>query len=104
MDFRTSPRLPSLWDINKFFTVSAGYSASYTWNNDFRQEILGRGAGFSSKVSATLTLKLKSLMQPLFQEAPEEKITQPPTTTTPTRTRGREREVDEETKAKITTY
>jgi len=98
VDFRTSPRLPSLWDINKFFTVSTGYSASYQWSNDFRQEVLGRGAGFGSKVSATLTLKLKSLMQPLFQEAPDEKVLPPPTTTTQTRTRGRERVVDEEAK------
>ena len=98
VDFRTSPRLPSLWDINKFFTVSTGYSASYQWNSDFRQEVLGRGAGFSSKVNATLTLKLKSLMQPLFQEVPEEKVTPPPTTTTQTRTRGRERTLEEDVK------
>jgi len=99
VDFRTSPRLPSLWDINKFFTVSAGYSASYSWSNDFRQEVLGRGAGFGSKVNATLTLKLKSLMQPLFQETPEEKVTPPIQTQTQTnRTRGRERIVGEETK------
>jgi cell surface protein SprA len=99
MDFRTAPRLPSLWDINKFFTITAGYSASYQWSNDFRQEIIGRGAGYSNKFSTTLTLKLKSLMQPLFQETPEEKVTPPPTTTTPsTRTRGRERAVTDETK------
>lgn len=97
IDIRTSPRLPSLWDINKFFTISAGYSAAYTWNNDFRQKVLGRGAGFSSKVSATLTVKLKSLMQPLFLESPDEK-TQSPTTTTPTRTRGRERNIEDENK------
>lgn len=97
VDIRTSPRLPSLWDINKFFTVTAGYSSSYQWSNDFRQVDLGRGAGFGSKVSATMTLKLKSLMQPLFEEKPEDK-TQPPTQTTPTRTRGRDRTVDEETK------
>ena len=101
VDFRTSPRLPSLWDINKFFTVSTGYSASYQWNSDFRQEVLGRGAGFSSKVNATLTLKLKSLMQPLFQEVPEEKVTPPPTTTTQTRTRGRDRTLEEDVKNNV---
>src|SRR4030067_1301159 len=91
VDFRTSPRLPSLWDINKFFTVTTGYSASYQWSNDFRQPVLGRGAGYSSKISATLTLKLKSLMQPLFQETAEEIVPPPTTTTDLNRTRGRER-------------
>ncbi len=98
-DLRTSPRLPSLWDINKYFTVTTGYSSSYSWSNDFRQEILGRGAGFSNKVSASLTLKLKALMQPLFQEATDDKQQQPPTTTTTTtRTRGRERVIDDQNK------
>lgn len=98
VDFRTAPKLPSIWDINKFFTVTAGYSASYTWSSDFRQEILGRAAGFSSKASAQLTLKLKSLMQPLFQDAPEEQIQPPTENTTPTRTRGRDRNLNEENK------
>jgi cell surface protein SprA len=97
IDFRTAPRLPSIWDINKFFTITTGYSASYQWNNDFRQEILGRGAGFSNKYSASLTLKLKSLMAPLFKEDAQEKITPPVQQRTQTsRTRGRERTLDEE--------
>lgn len=99
-DLRTSPRLPSLWDINKFFTVSAGYSAGYQWTNDFKQPMLGRGAGFSSKTSATFTLRLKSLMQPLFQEAVDEK-SQTTTTTSPQRTRGRERNLEEEIKNQL---
>jgi cell surface protein SprA len=102
VDFRTAPRLPTLWDINKYFTVSGGYSASYQWSNDFRQEVLGRGASYASKVSATLTLKLKALSQPLFQEAPEEKNAPPvPPPTGTTRSRGRERNVDEEVKPNI---
>lgn len=65
-DLRTSPVLPSLWDINRYFTITAGYSVSYQWHNDFRQEILGRSAGFSSRSNIGLTLKLKSLTEPLF--------------------------------------
>jgi cell surface protein SprA len=97
VDIRTSPRLPSLWDINKYFTVTAGYSSGYQWSNDFRQEILGRGAGFASKFTATLSLKLKALSQPLFQESTEETVTPPPTTT-PNRTRGRDRNFEDENK------
>lgn len=65
-DFRTSPKLPSFWDLNKFFTISAGYSVSYRWNFDFRQETVGRSAGFSSKSNLGFTLRLKALTDPLF--------------------------------------
>ena len=68
-DIRTAPKLPSLWDIDKYFTITAGYSTSYQWNNDFRNEISGRGAGFASKSSAGLTLRLKALAAPLFEES-----------------------------------
>ncbi len=68
LDLSTQPRLPSLWDIDKFFTISAGYTASYQWNNDFRQVQLGRSAGFSSKSNIGLTLRLKALSAPFFKE------------------------------------
>ena len=68
IDFRTNPRLPSLWNINKYFTVTAGYSANYQWSFDFRQGPLGRSAGFSSRANAGITLRLKSLFEPLFAE------------------------------------
>ena len=66
-DFRTVPRLPSFWDLNKFFTITAGYSVGYNWNFDFRQKELGRSAGFSSKSNIGFTLRLKSLTEPLFK-------------------------------------
>ncbi|NWF51154.1 MAG: cell surface protein SprA [Ignavibacteriaceae bacterium] len=68
IDFRTAPRIPSIWDINKFFSVNASYSASYQWNFDFNQPELGRSAGYSSKSTLGLTLRLKALMDPLFKE------------------------------------
>ncbi len=68
VDFRTNPRLPSLWNINRFFTVTANYSAGYQWNNDFRQVDLGRSAGFTNRASANLTLRLKALFEPLFAQ------------------------------------
>ncbi|MGE5435726.1 MAG: cell surface protein SprA [Syntrophothermus sp.] len=67
-DLKTSPRLPSLWDINKYFNLTAGYNTQYRWDNDFRQGDRGRSAGFSSKLTASLTLRLKALTQPLFEE------------------------------------
>ena len=66
LDFRTSPRLPSLWDINRYFTLTAGYSVGYRWDYDLRNEILGRSAGANNKFTAGLILRWKSLTEPLF--------------------------------------
>ena len=76
VDVRTNPRLPSLWDIDKYFNLSAGYTVSYQWSNNFSQKNAqgldaGRSAGFSSRTSLGLRLSLKSLMAPLFAEKPE---------------------------------
>ncbi|MCJ7553108.1 MAG: cell surface protein SprA [Ignavibacteriaceae bacterium] len=76
MDFRTSPKLPSLWNINRYFTITANYSVGYQWNNDFRQPELGKSAGFSNKSSASLTLRLKALFDPLFQDEIDQKTSQ----------------------------
>ena len=67
-DIRTAPKLPSLLDMNKYFTLTASYGVSYQWNYDFRQEIVGRSAGFSSKSSVGLTMRWKSLFDPFFKE------------------------------------
>ncbi|MGD8306523.1 MAG: cell surface protein SprA [Ignavibacteria bacterium] len=67
-DVKLLPRLPSLWDINKFFTITAGYSVKYNWNNDLRQKELGRSAGFSSRKNFGLVLRWKALTEPLFGE------------------------------------
>lgn len=71
-DIRTAPRLPSLFNINKFFTLTASYGASYQWNNDFRQPLVGRSAGYTNKSSVGLTMRWKSLFDPLFAEDKEE--------------------------------
>ncbi|MFI5407264.1 MAG: cell surface protein SprA, partial [Nitrososphaerales archaeon] len=41
-DLRTAPKLPSLWDINRYFTLTAGYSVGYRWDFDLRQQEIGR--------------------------------------------------------------
>ncbi len=75
-DLKSTPKMPSLWDINKYFTISsATYNATYRWNNDFRQVDLGRSAGNSSRTSVGVTLRWKALTEPLFQESIEEQQT-----------------------------
>lgn len=80
VEFRTSPRLPTLWDINRYFTLTAGYSVNYQWNFDFRSEEAGRSAGFTSKTNLGLTLRLKALMDPLFKS--DDVVKDPRTQTT----------------------
>lgn len=65
-DLRTSPKLPSLWDINRYFTINAGYSVGYRWDYDLRQRETGRSAGNNQKFTAGLVLRWKSLTEPLF--------------------------------------
>jgi cell surface protein SprA len=65
-DLRTSPKLPSLWDINRYFTITAGYSVGYRWDFDLRQQEIGRSAGNNQKFTAGMILRWKSLTEPLF--------------------------------------
>ncbi|MGB5288624.1 MAG: cell surface protein SprA, partial [Ignavibacteriaceae bacterium] len=65
-DLRTSPKLPSLWDINRYFTITTGYSVGYRWDFDLRQEDIGRSAGFNQKFTAGMILRWKSLTEPIF--------------------------------------
>ena len=65
-DLRTSPKLPSLWDINRYFTITAGYSVGYRWDYDLRQAQTGRSAGNNQKFTAGMVLRWKSLTEPLF--------------------------------------
>ncbi|QQS38244.1 MAG: cell surface protein SprA [Ignavibacteriales bacterium] len=99
IEFRTAPKLPTLWDLNKYFSVTAGYSAGYQWSFDTRQQDLGRSAGFTNRSNVGLTLRLKSLSAPLFAEPKEDLNKVPPPknqtqtqTQTPNR-RGRDRDI-----------
>ncbi len=75
VDLRTSPRLPSIFDLNKFLSISAGYSAGYQWDYDFRQVELGRSAGFNNRSNLGFNFRLKALFAPLFAESnPQQNI------------------------------
>lgn len=74
-DVRTSPKLPSLWDINRYFTITAGYSVGYRWDFDLRQPEIGRSAGNNQKFTAGMILRWKSLTEPLFGKVEPESNT-----------------------------
>jgi len=89
INLRAVPQLPSLWDIKKFMTITAGYSVNYVWRNDFRQPILGRSASVTNNTNISLNLRWKALTEPLFSSTPGDKVKE----TTPTQriSRGRNR-------------
>lgn len=66
-DLRSTPRLPSVMDINRYLTLTAGYNVKYNWKNDFRQEDLGRSASFSNRTSFSMKLRLKAIFDPIFE-------------------------------------
>ena len=89
---QTSPRLPSFWSLNKFFTLNGSYSVKYSWKNNLSSDI-GRSAGWSNSISAGMTLRLKDLVKPLFGE--EKKTSAKSNRSASTRNRGRGRDRNE---------
>ncbi|MBN2570738.1 MAG: cell surface protein SprA [Ignavibacteriales bacterium] len=81
INLKTSPKLPSIWDIDKFFNINAGYSVSYNWSRNIQQGALGMGASYSNSYTFGLSVKWKSLWEPLFK-VEEEKEEQKTTTKT----------------------
>ena len=74
-DLRTSPKIPSIFDLNRYVSLNAGYSSDYNWQNNFQQGELGKSAGYSSRINASLTIRLKSIFEPLFKESePKAKV------------------------------
>lgn len=66
VDLKANPKLPAIWDLNRYFTMSFSYLSNYTWKNDFQQKELGRSALYESTFRFTTTLRWKSLTAPLF--------------------------------------
>ncbi|MFH0733214.1 MAG: cell surface protein SprA [bacterium] len=95
-DLRSSPKLPTLWNLNKYFTITAGYNVGYNWANNISQATLGKSAGFTNKISTGVTLRWKSLWEPLFKSETNNDNTRQNTPTTQTRGRGKTRNIDEE--------
>jgi hypothetical protein len=71
VDIKSNPRLPSIWNIDKYFSISADYLVNYQWNYDFRQTELGRSAGYNNRTTFGLTLRWKDLTDPLFMSEEE---------------------------------
>ncbi len=67
-DLKVTPKLPSIWGIDRYLRLSASYGVKYDWANRFEQENLGRSAAYANRLGLDVNFKLKSLMAPLFQD------------------------------------
>jgi cell surface protein SprA len=61
VEFRSNPRFPSVFDLNKYLQMSLSYTSRYTWKNDFTQEELGRSASYDATFKFSSTLRWKAL-------------------------------------------
>ena len=73
ISFSLKPKMPSILRLDKNFLLSGGYNVTYTWRNNISQPTLGRSAGWTNSITAGLTIKLKSIMDPIFKMAKGEK-------------------------------
>ncbi len=69
-NFNTKPNIPNIFNIKKYLDVSLGYGVDYSWQNALTQGDLGKSAGFSNNINMSMNFKLKSLFDPLFEQAP----------------------------------
>jgi cell surface protein SprA len=65
-NLNTRPRVPSIWNMNKYFTLSARYGVSYRWQNSFQQGDLGIGTGWGNNISIGTDVSLKSFVETWF--------------------------------------
>ncbi len=65
-DLKASPILPSLWNLDRFFSLNASYSATYQWQDNLRQQDLGVSAGYQNRTNLSMVLRLKALTDPIF--------------------------------------
>ncbi|HXX64433.1 MAG TPA: cell surface protein SprA, partial [Bacteroidota bacterium] len=69
--FNTKPTLPNIFNIKKYLDLTGGYSVDYGWQNTLTAGDLGKSAQWSNSINLQMTLRLKQLFDPLFEESPQ---------------------------------
>jgi hypothetical protein len=62
--------IPNIFNIKRYLDVTFGYSVDYQWQDALTRGDLGKSAGFNNSVTFSMTLRLKQLIDPLFEEGP----------------------------------
>ena len=60
------PKIPTLFDLNKYLDLTLGYSVNYSWQNNFQRGDLDKSAGFDNAITVSTNIRLKSLTDPWF--------------------------------------
>jgi cell surface protein SprA len=60
------PKFPQSFGVDKYLDLTLGYSVNYSWQNNFQQGDLGKGAAWENNISTSMNLRLKSLTDPWF--------------------------------------
>ncbi len=77
LDIKTNPKLPNVWDINRYIVLNGDYNVSYSWQNNFQQVELGRSAGYNNRFTFGLLVRVKPIFAPLFSEQTAAPASQP---------------------------
>jgi cell surface protein SprA len=65
------PRVPAIFELNKYMTLSARYGVSYRWQNNLQQGDLGIGTGWGNNISLSTDFSLKSFVETWFPKQQE---------------------------------
>ncbi len=63
VNINTRPRLPEIFDINKFVTLSMRYGVGYSWSNNTQLGELGKSTRWSNNISVNSDLSLKPFVE-----------------------------------------
>lgn len=55
------PKIPTLFDLDKYLDLQMGYGVNYSWQNNFQQGDLGKSAGWDNNITVSSNLRLKAL-------------------------------------------
>lgn len=64
------PRIPTLFDLNKFMELTMSYGVNYNWQNNFQRGDLDKAAGFDNNITVNMSFRLKAFTDPWFASTP----------------------------------
>jgi cell surface protein SprA len=91
LNINSRPRVPNLFDINKFLTLSARYGVGYSWANNLTLGELGKTTRWSSNISLGSDLSLKQFVETWWPAAKKSEPTQSESQSSPGTGRRRNR-------------
>ncbi|HLP17153.1 MAG TPA: cell surface protein SprA [Bacteroidota bacterium] len=74
LNINLKPRLPEIFEINKFLTLSARYGVGYSWSNNLQLGELGKSTRWTSNISMGSDLSLKQFVESWWHEPKKEEV------------------------------